>query len=97
MAFPDMTIDNDTDSKPTRYWRDTRRLTLWLAGAWLSVTFCVVFFARDLYGFKLFGWPVSFYMAAQGILLVYVAIVGIYAWQMRRLDKTEKRRATHEQ
>lgn len=74
---------NDTS---TSYWHHTRRLTLWLSGIWLVVTFCVIFFARDLYGFKLFGWPVSFYMAAQGILLIYVAIVAVYAWQMRRLE-----------
>jgi putative solute:sodium symporter small subunit len=89
---------NDTS---TPYWRDTRRLTLWLSGIWLVVTFCVIFFARDLYGFKLFGWAVSFYMAAQGILLIYVAIVAIYAWQMRKLDNKAnaqmKKDAAHEQ
>jgi putative solute:sodium symporter small subunit len=77
--------------KPT-YWRDTQRLTLWLTAIWLVATFCVIFFARDLYGVTLFGWPVSFYMAAQGILLLYVAIVGTYAWRMRQLDQKEKKR-----
>ena len=78
------------------YWQKTQRLTLVLSAIWLIVTFCTVFFARDLYGFKLFGWPVSFYMAAQGILLVYVAIVAVYAWQMRKLDRQQNGRATDE-
>ena len=73
--------------KPAAYWRSTRRLTLSLAAIWFAVTFGVIFFARDLYGFTVFGWPVSFYMAAQGLLLIYVAIVGAYAWRMRTLDK----------
>jgi len=34
-----------------------------------------------------FGWPLSFYLAAQGASLVYLAIIGAYAWQMRRLDR----------
>ncbi|MCA3079913.1 MAG: DUF4212 domain-containing protein, partial [Rhodocyclaceae bacterium] len=33
-----------------------------------------------------FGWPLSFYMAAQGSLIVYVLIIGFYAVYMRKLD-----------
>lgn len=76
-----------SNDKPTVYWQSTRRLTLLLGAIWLVMTFCVIFFARDLYGYTVFGWPISFYMAAQGILLIYVAIVGAYAWRMRKLDK----------
>jgi putative solute:sodium symporter small subunit len=87
-----MPTSKKMNRKTTTYWRDTRRLTLWLTAIWLIATFCVIFFARDLYGVTLFGWPVSFYMAAQGILLLYVAIVGTYAWRMRKLDQKEKKR-----
>jgi putative solute:sodium symporter small subunit len=50
----------------------------------------VIFFARELAGFTFFGWPVSFYMAAQGTTLIYVGIVGCYAWRMRRFDRAAK-------
>jgi putative solute:sodium symporter small subunit len=33
-----------------------------------------------------FGWPFSFYMAAQGSLIIYVAIIGYYAVAMRKAD-----------
>jgi putative solute:sodium symporter small subunit len=46
----------------------------------------VIFFARERAGLTLFGWSVSFYLAAQGAILVYLAIIGIYALRMRRLD-----------
>jgi putative solute:sodium symporter small subunit len=46
-----------------------------------------VFFARDLAHLSLFGWPLSFYMAAQGASLVYLAIIGGYALHMRKLDR----------
>ena len=67
-------------------WRRIRRLTLILLAIWFGVTFAAIFFARELAGLTLFGWSVSFYIAAQGALLVYVAIVGIYALAMEALE-----------
>jgi putative solute:sodium symporter small subunit len=67
-------------------WRRTMRLTMALLAIWFGVTFAAIFFARELAGLTLFGWSVSFYLAAQGALLVYLAIVGIYALAMRSLD-----------
>jgi putative solute:sodium symporter small subunit len=57
-----------------------------LLALWFGVTFGAIFFARELAGLTLFGWSVSFYRAAQGALLVYLAIVGIYALAMKALD-----------
>jgi putative solute:sodium symporter small subunit len=70
-----------------QHWRKTRRLTATLLLLWLASSFCAVFFARELAGLMLFGWPLSFYLAAQGASLVYLAIIGGYAWRMRRLDQ----------
>lgn len=61
---------------------------MYLLLIWFVLTFVIIFFARELSGFSLFGWPISFYMAAQGATLIYVVIVGFYAWTMERLDKT---------
>ena len=76
-----------------RHWSRTRRLTLLLLGLWLAIGFCTVFFARDMAHLSVFGWPLSFYLAAQGASLVYLAIIGLYAWRMRRLDKATEARA----
>src|SRR3989442_14823850 len=70
----------------TLHWRHTRRLTLWLLLIWFAVTFCGVFFARQLATLRVFGWPVSFYMAAQGSIPIFLLIVPFYAWGMGRLD-----------
>ncbi|KQQ47479.1 hypothetical protein ASF61_02220 [Duganella sp. Leaf126] len=70
-----------------RHWQQTRRLTAGLLLLWLVTTFCAAFFARELNHLSVFGWPLSFYLAAQGASLVYLAIVGFYAWRMRRLDR----------
>lgn len=70
-----------------QYWRQTRNLTHALLLLWASIVFGAVYFARELSGMTLFGWPLSFYLAAQGALLVFLAIIGGYAWRMRVLDK----------
>lgn len=70
----------------TEHWRKTRRMTGWLLLLWVATTFCAAFFARELTGLSVFGWPLSFYLAAQGASLVYLSILGFYAWRMRRLD-----------
>ncbi len=53
------------------------------------VSFGVCFFARDL-SFVVNGWPLHFWMAAQGAVLVFIAIVVVYAIVMNRLEAEEE-------
>ena len=68
-----------------RYWRKTLQLTAGLLLIWFLVSFVATYFAREL-SFTFFGWPFSFWLGAQGGLLVYGLIIGFYAWAMHRLD-----------
>jgi putative solute:sodium symporter small subunit len=68
------------------YWRKNLNITAILLGLWFVVTSVVTFFARDL-SFNFFGWPFSFWVAAQGSLVVYVAIIWYYAHYMNKLDQ----------
>ena len=72
--------------KQNVYWQRNLRLTLLLLGLWFLVTFVVSFFARELNGIVILGFPFGFYMGAQGALLIYVAIIGYYARYMNGLD-----------
>ena len=45
---------------------------------WGSITFGVAFFARDL-SFDVLGKPFGFWKAAQGSVLIFLAITWIYA------------------
>ena len=69
----------------SRRWRRSQRVTAGLLGVWFVVSFGVTFFAREL-SLSVFGWPFSFWVAAQGALLVYVLLVAVYARLMNRLD-----------
>jgi len=68
------------------YWRRNLNLTGMLLVVWFVVTFVLAYFARDL-SFNFFGWPFSFYMGAQGALIVYLLIIWYYASAMNKLDK----------
>jgi putative solute:sodium symporter small subunit len=68
------------------YWQKNLRITAILMFIWFIVTYALAYFARDL-NFRFFGWPFSFWMAAQGSLIIYVLIIGYYARYMNRLDQ----------
>jgi putative solute:sodium symporter small subunit len=72
-------------AKHQEYWRKNLNLTLVLLVIWFVATFVMAFFARDL-TFNFFGWPFSFYMAAQGSLIIYILIIWYYARAMKKLD-----------
>ena len=67
------------------YWRKTLRVTAILLAIWFVVTFVVSYYAREL-SFNFFGWPFSFWMGAQGSLVIYILIIGFYARYMGKLD-----------
>jgi len=68
------------------YWAKNVRMTSFLMVIWFVVTYVVAFYAREL-NFTFFGWPFSFWVAAQGALIVYVVIIWFYARYMNRLDQ----------
>jgi putative solute:sodium symporter small subunit len=71
--------------KHREYWSRNLRLTAVLMVIWFVVTFIVGYFAREL-SFDFFGWTFSFWMGAQGALVIYVALIWFYAKRMNRLD-----------
>ena len=72
--------------KHREYWRKNLFIVAVLMVIWFVVTYAQAWFARDLNTITLFGWPLSFYMAAQGSLIIYVWITWYYARAMGKLD-----------
>lgn len=69
-----------------QYWKKNLRMTTILLAIWFVVTYVVAYEAREL-SFNFFGWPFSFWVGAQGALVVYVVIIAYYAHYMNNLDK----------
>ena len=73
--------------KHKEYWQRNLRMTGILLAIWFVVTFVVSFFARELNDVTVLGFPLGFYMGAQGSLIVYVVIIWYYAKYMNTLDQ----------
>jgi putative solute:sodium symporter small subunit len=76
-----------TTEKHREYWRRNLRLTGILLAIWFIVTFVMGYFAIPLAEAGFNGWPFSFWMAAQGSLVIYVLIIWFYARRMGELDR----------
>ena len=73
--------------KHRQYWRKNLRLTGVLLAVWFVVSFVIGWFARDLQSITFLGFPLSFYMGAQGAVVIFVVLVGYYAYRMDKLDR----------
>jgi putative solute:sodium symporter small subunit len=73
--------------KHHEYWSKNLKVTAILLALWFVVTFVASWFARELNSVVILGFPLGFYMGAQGSLIVYVAIIWYYARYMNNLDK----------
>ena len=60
-------------NKVQAHWAATQRLTYIMIGIWAFFSFFIHMFAPTLNGIKFLGFPLGFYMAAQGSLIVFVA------------------------
>ncbi len=69
------------------YWRKNLVITAILLGIWFVATFVVGWNARELNNITFLGFPLGYYMSAQGSLIIYVVIIGVYAKYMAKLDK----------
>lgn len=79
-----------THEKHRAYWRANLRTVAILLVLWFSVSFgCGILFVRPLNEHRIpgTGFKLGFWMAQQGAIYGFVAIIGAYVVLMNRLDK----------
>ncbi len=69
------------------YWAKTRNLMTVTLVIWFVFSFVVHFFVSALNQITFLGFPLGFYMAAQGSLIVFVVLIFWYAHAQNRLDE----------
>jgi putative solute:sodium symporter small subunit len=72
--------------KHEEYWRKNLVVTGILLSIWFVVTFVFGWYSKELNNVSVFGFPLGFYNAAQGSLLVYVVLIWFYQHYMNKLD-----------
>lgn len=70
------------------YWRSNLRLMAVLLAIWALVSFGAgIFFADMLNNIEIAGFPLGYWFANQGSILVFLALIAVYVWRMDRLDE----------
>ena len=69
------------------YWAENRRLTTITLVIWAVVSFGAAFFVEALNTIVIFGFPLGYYMGAQGSLIVFVALIFNYSSMMNAIDR----------
>ena len=69
------------------YWSENKRLTTVTLLIWALVSFGAAFFVEGLNAIVIFGFPLGYYMGAQGALIVFVALIFNYSRVMNRVDR----------
>jgi putative solute:sodium symporter small subunit len=77
-----------TDRQKDEYWRYNVRLTTILLVIWFVVTYIISgVMAGWLNQFTILGFPLGYYMAAQGSLAIFVIEIALYAKLMNAKDE----------
>lgn len=76
----------DVSAGQRAYWQKSQRLTVILLLVWFMVTLLSTWFAEALNRVTFLGFPLGFYMGAQGSLIIYLLIIWHYGFTMNRLD-----------
>lgn len=69
-----------------KYWRKTRGLMFFILALWFIFSFGIHFFVEALNNVQFLGFPLGFYMAAQGSLIAFVIIIFYYARRQNQID-----------
>ena len=69
-----------------RYWEKTRNLMIIMMVLWAIFSFFIHMFVGSLNNIVIFGFPLGFYMAAQGSLIVFVAMLFWFARKQNAID-----------
>ncbi|MBI5631942.1 MAG: DUF4212 domain-containing protein [Nitrospirae bacterium] len=73
--------------KLAEYWSYNIKLTTITMVIWFVVTYVAIFFVNELDKVVIFGFPMGYYMGAQGSLIVFVILIFNYSNKMNKADK----------
>lgn len=73
--------------KADAYWSRTSKLMWTILFIWFVFSFVVHFFAPGLNSIRILGFPLGFYMASQGALIVFVFLCFWNASAQNKIDE----------
>jgi putative solute:sodium symporter small subunit len=76
-----------TPDKAKAYWSRTSGLMWTMLAIWFFFGFVIHFFAPQLNSIRIIGFPLGFYMAAQGSLVAFVISLFWFASRQNQIDE----------
>ncbi|MCB1547058.1 MAG: DUF4212 domain-containing protein [Hyphomicrobiaceae bacterium] len=77
-----------------RHWSKTFWLTVVVLLIWFTFSFVVHWHAKALNAYQFLGFPLGYYMAAQGSLIVFVVLIFVQNWIQDGIDDTYESQET---
>lgn len=75
-------------ARASAYWRENVKLLLILLSVWFAVSFGAgIIFVDALNAIRIGGFKLGFWFAQQGSIIVFVALIFIYAARMKIIEK----------
>lgn len=89
---PETGLSGDSETADSNaYWKANLRLLAILMIIWFAVSFGAGILLREwLDQFMLGGYPLGFWFAQQGSIYVFIVLIFIYTFCMRRLERKYK-------
>lgn len=72
-----------------RYWARTSTLMWIMMALWIFFSYVIHFFVSSLNAITILGFPIGFYMAAQGSLVAFVVMLFLFAKRQDTIDREE--------
>ena len=69
------------------HWAKTKTLTFTVLIVWFIFSIAVHWFADALNAVNFLGFPLGFYMAAQGSLIIFVLLIFFLAHRQNKIDE----------
>jgi putative solute:sodium symporter small subunit len=82
-----MSQTNDTAAKDAAWWQKTWNLMIIAMVVWAFFSFVIHMFVSQLNEIVIFGFPLGFYMAAQGSLIAFVVLLFWFAHRQDSIDR----------
>ncbi len=75
------------DSNEAQHWAKTRSLMFMTLGIWFVLSFLIHAFVGALNNVVIIGFPLGYYMASQGALILFVILIFWFAGKQEAIDE----------
>jgi len=80
-------MDDQGQTEAARYWRTNMKLVGLLLVVWFLVSYGAgILFVEPLNEIQLGGFPLGFWFAQQGSIVVFIGLILVYCLKMDRID-----------